>query len=251
MVFLKNYSEVYDYLYQDKDYQKECNYLEKIFNRYNFKPKSILDLGCGTGNHSILLAKRGYEVTGVDKSSFMLDIAKKKAKENLVDIEFIEADIKKFLTNKKFDAVISMFAVMGYQIDNNTILEVCNNVKSLIVSGGLFIFDCWYGPSVILNKPAPRIKEVLLDKDLRIIRITQTQTDIINHIVKINFKLLKLENNNFEEFSETHYMRFFFPLEIKHYLELAGFKKIDFYPFLKFSRKLTENDWNMLVVAKD
>jgi len=74
-VFRKEYADSYDLLYTDKDYKDECDMIEEVFTKYADGPiKSILDLGCGTGNHSIPLAQRGYEVTGVDISSDMLRI---------------------------------------------------------------------------------------------------------------------------------------------------------------------------------
>ena len=80
----QRYAEYYDLIYQDKDYEKECDFLEEIFQAYQSKPvKSILELGCGTGGHAIPLAKRGYELTGLDTSSVMLKQAEKKSKEHV------------------------------------------------------------------------------------------------------------------------------------------------------------------------
>jgi predicted TPR repeat methyltransferase len=66
-VFDQVYADQYDLLYGEKDYDAECDLLEQVFHRYSKGPiQSILDLGCGTGNHSILLARRGYQENGVD-----------------------------------------------------------------------------------------------------------------------------------------------------------------------------------------
>jgi 2-polyprenyl-3-methyl-5-hydroxy-6-metoxy-1,4-benzoquinol methylase len=62
----ESYSYYYNLLYKDKDYLGETLYIQDLFNRYKVKPKSILDLGCGTGNHSICLAQQGFYVHGVD-----------------------------------------------------------------------------------------------------------------------------------------------------------------------------------------
>jgi hypothetical protein len=112
------------------------------------------------------------------------------------------------------------------------------------------MFDCWHGPAVLSDRPTHRIKEINLNNRERIIRFTQPELDIINHIVKVNFRVLKLRGNTFEEINETHPMRFLFPQETKYFLEVAGFKKVDFYPFLESDREITEKDWNMMVVAR-
>src|SRR5690349_2720921 len=95
----KNYAEYYDQLYYDKDYEKECDYLERIFETYSTaKPLNILDAGCGTGGHAIPLSKRGYTVTGIDVSGSMLDIARKRARKVGAKIDFRVADLRSFDT---------------------------------------------------------------------------------------------------------------------------------------------------------
>jgi predicted TPR repeat methyltransferase len=81
-VFGQVYANQYDFLYSDKDYEGECDLLEEISRRYgDGSVCTILDLGCGTGIHAIRLARRGYEVTGVDRSAEMLAKAERKAAE--------------------------------------------------------------------------------------------------------------------------------------------------------------------------
>jgi len=264
-VFDKGYADAYDLLYQDKDYEKECDYIEAIFKKYKYNPKTILDLGCGTGGHALILAERGYEITGVDRSTNMLEIARKKAKEKKLKIDFIKGDITKISLKRKFDAVISMFAVMSYQTTNSTITSVCKLVKNSLNPGGLFMFDCWHGPAVLTDRPTSRTKEVTLDNGEKIIRFTDSEIDVINHIVKVNFTIYRLtscqpnepdkpekrnKREKHDELRETHIMRFLFPQEIKYFLEVAGFNKVDFYPFLELNRNLSEKDWNIMVVGK-
>ena len=79
MTVFGKYAHFYDTIYQDKNYKKECDFLEKLFKKFSRKKiQTILDLGCGTASHDILLAKRGYNVTGIDMSNEMLKIAKQK-----------------------------------------------------------------------------------------------------------------------------------------------------------------------------
>ena len=108
MVFGKEYADAYDYLYQDKDYKKECDFLEEIFSKFSSGVKSVLDLGCGTGGHAAILAKRGYQVVGVDRSEEMIEIAKKKTKDIGFSTKFIKSEIlnlpQGFLNHKRMDA---------------------------------------------------------------------------------------------------------------------------------------------------
>ena len=65
IVFGKEYANTYDALYENKDYEKECDFIEAIFSKGSLNAKTVLDLGCGTGGHALVLAKRGYEVLGL------------------------------------------------------------------------------------------------------------------------------------------------------------------------------------------
>lgn len=249
-VFGKEYALAYDYLYQDKDYEKECDFLEKVFKKFSGSVKTILDFGCGTGGHALILAERGYEVLGVDCSQEMLDIAINKARERNLSIEFIRGDITNIRLHRKFDAVISMFAVMSYQTTNSALAKVCKTARERLAPEGLFIFDCWHGSAVLAEKPTVRIKEVKLNNKGKIIRFTEPVLNAMTHTVETRFKVLKIQNGHLiSETNESHMMRFLFPQEIKYFLEVAGFKRIEFCPFLELEKPLTEHNWNMTVIA--
>lgn len=249
-VFGKGYSMSYDFLYQDKDYEKECDFIEAIFSKFSGNVKTILDLGCGTGGHALILSKRNYHILGVDRAKDMLEIAKMKAKEANRSIKFIMGDIANICLREKFDAVISMFAVMSYQSANSALAGLCRVAKYHLVPGGLFIFDCWNGLAVLRERAGARIKEVKLNEKEKIIRFTEPILDILSHTVEIKYKVCKIQDGHLiNEIEESHLMRFLFPQEIKYFLEVAGFTKIEFCPFLELEKPLTEQDWNMTVIA--
>ena len=80
------YAQQYDLLYKDKNYDAEVALLERLFQAHALEGNSVLDLGCGTGQHAIRLAKRGFDVTGVDRSPEMLRIARVKAEQSLDEL---------------------------------------------------------------------------------------------------------------------------------------------------------------------
>ncbi|MBA3065274.1 class I SAM-dependent methyltransferase [bacterium] len=250
-VFENVYAEAYDSLYKTKAYVKECDFIESVILKYKRNAKKILDLGCGTGGHDIILAERGYKVTGVDLSSEMLKIAEKKSAEKKLKINFVKKNIAEINIGKKFDAVISMFAVMGYQTENYMIADVCQRVREHLSKGGLFIFDCWYGPAVLSDKPKPVSKEIKSADGEKIVRFTTPVLDAMRHTVDIQFKLRKIKKDKLvDETKETHKMRFMFPQEIKYFLNVAGFEVLKLCPFMKMNKELTIKDWDMTVIAK-
>lgn len=157
MTIFRDYAYFYDALYEDKNYKKECQFLEKIFEEYaSGKIRTILDLGCGTGGHTLILAEKGYKVAGIDLSEEMLEISRKKARKGELNIEFIEGDIRNIELGQKFDAVISMFAVVSYQITNEDLISTFKVALKHLKKNGLFIFDAWFGPAVLTQKPSDR-----------------------------------------------------------------------------------------------
>ncbi len=249
MIFGEDYSRIYDLIYSDKDYKKECDFIEEIFSKHGVKPKSILDVGCGTGNHAIILATRGYEVIGVDRSVHMINVAKAKADRLGVKAKFICGNLQDIKFEKKFDSVISMFAVMSYQLTNQDVSSFCRFVKENLIENGIFISDFWYGPAVLLEKPQNRIKRICYDAG-EIIRISESSLDIENQTVAVNITILEISQNRIANlFSERHIVRYFFPQEIRYFLETARFSRIYLYPFLDTNRNISEKDWNVTVVA--
>jgi SAM-dependent methyltransferase len=133
-VFGSDYADAYDILYRDKDYAAECDLIERLFQTYgDGSIASVLDLGCGTGNHSLPLAQRGYEVVGVDRSASMLALARGKAAKSDHNNDrreaFYQGDIRNFDLQRLFDAVLIMLAVLGYQLENSNVLSALKTAR--------------------------------------------------------------------------------------------------------------------------
>ena len=138
MKAFERYAEYYDLIYKDKDYERECDFIEEVFRRFSSHPiKSILDGGCGTGGHALPLAKRGYQITGIDSSEIMLKRATKKAAGSNLNLDFHLADLRQFELGKKYDTCICMFAVMGYITETEDILKTLRSVRRHLNAGSI------------------------------------------------------------------------------------------------------------------
>jgi SAM-dependent methyltransferase len=255
-VFRREYADQYDLLYTDKDYEAESDLLEEVFRRYGQGPvKTILDLGCGTGNHAIPLARRGYQVTGVDRSAEMLAHAREKAavlqlpEAGAMPI-FVQGDMRSVDLGQQFDAVLMMFAVLGYQLANDDVLAALRTVRRHLIPGGLFICDVWYGPAVLSIRPSERVK-VIPTTDGKLIRVTSGILDTFRHLCEVRYHLWRLSGNHVvSETEETHYMRYFFPQELALFLNQAGLDLIDMRAFDDSQQAPDETTWNILVAAR-
>ena len=251
MNVFKDYANFYDILYREKNYSAECDFLEKVFSKFcKRKVKSILDLGGGTGSHTIMLSKRGYDLTCVDQSKEMLSEAKRKIhKEKKIVIDFIHADIRRFDIKKKYDAVILMFAVMSYQTRNSDVQAVFKTINKHLQPNGVFFFDCWFGPAVISKMPSDRIKKINL-KNEEVIRLAQPNLNISENTVTVNYTVFKIkEDQIIYNSKESHVMRYFFPKEIEYFANHAGLKVLNICPFMSLTKNMSLDDWNMAVIG--
>lgn len=252
-VFGPTYADTYDMLYRHKDYAAECDLIERIFQTYGAGPiHNVLDLGCGTGNHALPLAQRGYEIVGVDRSESMLAHARRKAAD-LVGSEgvtFQQGDIRSIDLQRYFDAVLMMFAVLGYQLENADVLSVLRAARQHLRPGGLFIFDVWYGPAVLHIRPSQQIR-VIPTPGGKVLRVASGKLDIRHHVCTVHFHLWQLEGERLvAETEESHPMRYFFPLELALFLEDSRFTLIRLSAFPEFDQDPDEATWNVLGVAR-
>ena len=248
----KNYARSYSALYQDKNYEAECDFLEKSWKCFCEQPVTrVLDLGCGAGGHVFPLAVRAYEVTGIDRSPVMIGMAKQRAagfsgKQPRLQV----GDIQTLRLDETFDAVVCMFAVLSYQTSNDGLLATLRTARQHLKPGSLFLCDFWYGPAVLKQQPTDRIKEVV-DGDDRIVRLGSPSIDTQTHIVTVSYQLLRLRGNVLvEEIREAHLMRYLFKPEIELLMQLAGFELLHFCPFAELDRTVSEDTWNVSAIGR-
>jgi SAM-dependent methyltransferase len=254
-VFGQSYADHYDLFYGNKDYESECALLEETFRRYGkSRIKTILDLGCGTGNHAFPLAKRGYEVTGVDRSSHMVSVARSKlthvASPPQALPTFLEGDLRSLNLACEFDAALMMFAVLGYQQTNDDVLAALKTVRRHLKRGGLFIADVWYGPAVLAIRPSDKIK-IIPTENGKIIRLASGKLDIDHHLATVNYHVLHLKGQSLaSESEEVHHMRYFFPRELELFMDVCGLRLIALRAFSDPEHPPSEETWNTLVFAE-
>lgn len=240
MSFLKEYSGYYNLLYKDKDYPNEVAYIDKLIRSLNHGPCTLLDIGCGTGMHANLMAEKGYKVHGIDLSEPMIEIAKRNFGKK---ISFGVGDIRNFDLSASFDVIVSLFHVMSYQVTNEDINNTFQSVYNHLNPGGLFIFDCWYGPGVMNDPPSVKIKR-MSDEETEIIRIAEPVSHFDSSRIDVNFHILinDLKTNRLTQFRELHPMRFLFKNEIELFADKYLFKVVGCYSWLNFTEP-TRKDW--------
>ena len=228
MEVFKDYAYYYNAFYQDKNYKDEAKQVDSLLKKYGHNVDKIINFGCGTGRHDIELAKMGYHCTGIDLSPLMIDIARENAQNRGEDVDFSVSDIRTYSPKQKYDAVISLFHVMSYQNKNEDVLEAFRTARKALEEGGVFLFDVWYGPGVLSDKPSVRVKEIDDEKN-KLIRVARPVMHDKDNVVDVCYDVFVMDKVTgvTKMINEVHYMRYFFKPELEFLLMEAGFELLD------------------------
>lgn len=132
----------YDHLMAGVPYRFWVDYIERLWARHSLAPHILLDLACGTGTLTRLLARRGYQMTGVDLAPAMLAAARAEAAAAGLSIPFTEQDAAELdLPGQTFDSVICLFDSLNYILDPLRLREAFARVAAHLHPGGSFVFD--------------------------------------------------------------------------------------------------------------
>jgi SAM-dependent methyltransferase len=185
----------------------------------------------------------------------MLARAQRKAAERLRGLKvpapkFVKGDMRTCDIGRTFDAVLIMFAGLGYQLENEDVLTTLRNVRRHLRPNGLFVSDLWYGPAVLSIRPSDQTKTFESSKG-KLIRHASGTLDVLHHSAEIRFRLQRWSGTRpVVETTEIHRCRFFFPLELQLLLSLADFDVVRIGAFPDFARDPAEDTWNIMVVAR-
>jgi 2-polyprenyl-3-methyl-5-hydroxy-6-metoxy-1,4-benzoquinol methylase len=243
----ENYAQKYDDENFTKGTSGECDFIEMEL-KFD-KSLKLLDVGCGTGRHTIELSKRGYDVSGIDFSESQLKRATEKAKSNNLKISFQKQDARNLPFNNEFDIAI-MLCEGGFPLMETDEMnyEILKNVTKSLKEHGKFIFTTLNGlfplyhsveefcASTSENGNATYRSNTFDLMTFRDYNITEVEDDS--------------ENKKILECNERYYI----PSEITWLLKSLGYKRIDIFgaKLGAFSRndKLTSEDFEMLVIAE-
>lgn len=215
------WSDLYPFLFPEERLAIAEAQIEKIIHLINFRGKTILDLACGPGRHAVAFAKKGYQVTGVDLSSFHLQKAKVRARQAGVKVEWIRQDMRTFVRPSAFALALNLFTSFGYFAASTDDLQVLRNVRRSLKTGGILVMDM-LGKELLAKRFQPTKSGELVDGSLLIER-----HQIVGEWGRIRNEWIYLKNGNAKTFRFE--LTLYSGQELKELLRKAGFKKIRLY----------------------
>lgn len=138
---VKYYDMINAFKFRETD--EELRFFKRTLKKYNKTVRTILDVGCGTGRHSIPLSEMGFKVVGIDSSKEMLDVARKKIKKSNKNIRLEMADLRTYESRSKFDCVLCADASLAIFIEKGALVKALKNINKNLKESGIFFYDVW------------------------------------------------------------------------------------------------------------
>ncbi|MCI7808287.1 methyltransferase domain-containing protein [bacterium] len=214
----------YDRLTNDVDYEATVNFYEEILRQEGLKPRTAVDLACGTGSVAAILARRGLRVTAVDMSEEMLTVAQQKTAEMENPPRFLCQTLQRLWLDRGVDLAVCALDSLDYITNPADCAEAIRRIYKALNPGGIFIFD--------VNTPEKLRAmdgQVFLDEDDDVYCVWRGEFDEASNICSYGMDLFQrrggLWQRSFEEHREYAYSR----EQLTEYLRAAGFTHIGVY----------------------
>lgn len=227
-----DFAEIYDYLmHRDINYEQLADYIENIFLHYNINPELVCDLACGTGNITIPLARRGYNMTAIDLSSEMLDIARTKS--DGLDILYLNQNITNLDLYGTMGAFLCMIDGINYILPPKSLLKMFTRMKTCFMDpGALFIFDIStrYKLKHIIGE------NTFVHSDKNVFYTWQNRYIENKNLSDMFLTFFVKSNHGYKRFEERHIQHAYSVSELKTLLKKAGFARVDTYSPMTFEK---------------
>ncbi len=232
MSIYQKFAGVYDQMGEDNFSVKMFHYSQRILKRLRYRPKTVLDLACGTGTAAVLWAQNNVRTYAIDGSTDMITMAKAKARENGVSVTFSKQPLTDFTLTNKVDLVTSFFDSLNYLQTVAELVTCFEQVRESLYPGGYFIFD--------VNTPeAMKVLwggEIYADETEDLAWIWKNNYYPKAKLAEVHATFFVRQGESWERFDEIHTERGYTQTEIRKALKKAGFKVVNLYDCLSFKK---------------
>jgi SAM-dependent methyltransferase len=237
MIFGSEYSNFYDQIHLEKNYENESDQIIQLISEFIFQnsPK-ILDFGCGTGMHMKQISQKGFDISGYDISSNMISIAQKRLPKNTFYSKYEEIP-------QIYDFSYSLFDVLSYQISDSKVLQFLSNLIHITKPNGRILIDAWHLDGLLIEPPSNRFR--IFDFEGRYYsRQVQLKNAGSAEITTLDISIVDVEKNKVI-LNESHLMRAFTKDELIKFIREIGGTNIKFFDGKKYTNPLVSSSWRI------
>ncbi len=239
-----DFARLYEKL-QDIDYKAFADYIEEIFKRNSLKPELVLDLACGTGTLTNILAKRGYDMIGIDMSCEMLNIAREKSCEDGLDVLYLNQDMTEFELYGTVDAIVCTLDGVNYLTEDGELEKTLALAHNYLNPDGIMIFDintecklrCILGNNTFVTE----------EKD--VFYVWQNEYDEKRKICYFNLDFFEKQGENYVRYKEEQAERAYTVEEIQTIARKVGFTA-EFYNGFSFDEVKADSERCFVILKK-
>jgi SAM-dependent methyltransferase len=211
----------YDLIYAGKPYADEARFVHSLLGG---RPGRLLDVACGSGRHAREFAALGWEVTGVDYSPDLLELAQ--------DLEVHHQDMRQLeIPGPPFDAVTCLFDSIGYPQDNDGIVATLSGMRRHLARAGRVAVEFLHAPAMLSGADPVRVRRFELPEGGTVVRISETALDTVASVMHVDYEVIELgADGSYRRETERQSNRFFAVEEMRALMELAGLRVERFVP---------------------
>ena len=243
-----SFAEVYDTFMDNVPYEEWAEYLAELLREYDIEDGLVLDLGCGTGSLTEILATKGYDMIGADGSAEMLEIAMEKKAQSGHDILYLLQDMREFELYGTVRAVVSVCDCVNYITDEKELEQVFRPVNNYLDPEGIFIFDfnTEYKYKEILGE-----QTIAEDReDCSFIWDNYYYEDESMNEYELTLFIKEQDSNLYRKYQEMHYQKAYTLDAMRELVEWSGLEFVTAYD--AYTRKApTETSERICVVARE
>lgn len=220
-----NFASLYDHLMKDAPYDKWLRLTMELLSMDKKEVQRIIDLGCGTGEITLRLAKQGFQLYGVDSSQEMLSIAEQKSFKHSLPIQWYKQDLRELEGFQAIDLAISYCDVMNYMTSAEELKNVFSRVYKLLAKDGFFVFDV-HSLSYVQEY---LIEQTFAEAGEEISYIWECFPGEHKGEMHHELTFFQRQQDFYQRFDEYHHQRTYPIAFYRQLLEKVGFKKINTY----------------------
>ena len=226
------FAAAYDKMMENVDYARWANYIDRLFALYNFRPRRVLDIACGTGSATVLLAENGYMMSGIDRAIEMLFWAREKAKKRGVHLHLWQQDMRYLAVAQPYDAVLCLYDSINYMKTEEEMRQVFTRVSEALVPRGMFVFDVTTEYNIVKHFHRQTFAESREG-------FTYIWKNLYFHKEKVCKTILTFflqEEDHYSKYEELHIQKIYSVAQIKKLLEQTGYELLSSFDAFTFNR---------------